>query len=127
MIQANTNSRIGATDEIDDILDGACSCGGGAWTSLYSDIVYHDHDGGCGSLPRGCYDDDAEYQKRAALHKEVIPVFRRLRELEAAESQLARRGLQFTDPRVVRVRTLREMELRKLERAHWLTDPHHYE
>jgi hypothetical protein len=124
MTQANTNSRIGATDEIDNFLDVACGCGGGWWTSLYSGIVYDDHDGGCGSYPREFYDDDAEYQKRSALHQEVIPVFSRLRELEAAESQLARRGFQLTDPRVVRVRALREMELRKLERAHWLTD--HY-
>ena len=70
MIQANTNSRIGATDEIDNFPDGACGCCGGWWTSLYSGIVYDDHDGGCGSYPHECYDDDAEYKKRlTSSHK----------------------------------------------------------
>ncbi|MEN9778856.1 MAG: hypothetical protein RL753_875 [Bacteroidota bacterium] len=101
---------------------GDCCWEGGYWTNLYDDTVYCCAAGCSSSLPRDMYDDDEEYQKRSALHNEVIPVFRRLRELAAEEHRLARLGVHPRDPKMNRLRTARRSAILALQHAHWLTE-----
>jgi hypothetical protein len=71
-----------------DMLDGqdnCCDCGRGFWTNIHSGVVFDCREGGNGSMPRDIYDDDPDYLKRSALHKEVIEPLRVLLRLHTAD------------------------------------------
>jgi hypothetical protein len=98
----------------------------GYWTSLDTDIVYSCREGLTGSLPREVYDDDWEYQKRSALHADVMAPLRRLLALEAAERDrlitLAAGAEQTPLAEQCRRHLERVKAIHAIMAAHWLTD-----
>lgn len=103
-----------------------CSQCGSYWKNIYSGIVYSCRDGCNGSLPRDAYDDDADYCKRSALHKEVLEPLRVLIDLEAAEHEQINRWLRapddFSDAGRIQRHLARRKAIRALMDAHTLTD-----
>ena len=97
-----------------------CTCDG-YWTNLYSGIVFAGKDGDSGSMPRDIYEDDPEYLKHSALHREVIPLFYRYMELEDEEKLLAELGASSKDPQMKSISKARSKLIVALMHVHRLT------
>ena len=91
-----------------------CSEFEGYWADMASGVVYSSKDGADGSLPREVYHEDAEFARRSALHREVVPLFLQLHALEVQERQLMLRLEKSADQR--------NQCMEKLRDSHRLTD-----
>jgi hypothetical protein len=72
-------------------------------------------------MPRDIYGDDPGYLKHSALHREVMPWFRRYLALEEKERQFAKLGAGPKDPQMAAISKARSQLIVDLMHVHRLT------